>query len=75
MGRLAVVKFLSQMNPAQDVLALANLEVDISNIAPGAAIVVKWRGKPVFVRSRTGALLLEPHAPPGLALFTFLAAL
>jgi ubiquinol-cytochrome c reductase iron-sulfur subunit len=53
MGRLAVVKFLSQMNPAQDVLALANLEVDISNIAPGAAIVVKWRGKPVFIRNRT----------------------
>ena len=55
MGRLAVVKFLSQMNPAQDVLALANLEVDISSIQPGAAIVVKWRGKPVFIRNRTGA--------------------
>ena len=55
MGRLAVVKFLSQMNPAADVLALANLEVDISSIAPGAAIVVKWRGKPVFIRNRTGA--------------------
>jgi ubiquinol-cytochrome c reductase iron-sulfur subunit len=52
-GRLVAVKFLAQMNPSADVLALANLEVDISNVQPGAAIIVKWRGKPVFVRNRT----------------------
>lgn len=69
------MKFLAQMNPSADVLALASLEIDISTLSPGNAMIVKWRGKPVFVRSRTGAPLLEPHAPPGLALFTFLAAL
>ena len=69
------MKFLAQMNPSADVLALASLEIDLSDLKPGNAMIVKWRGKPVFVRSRTGALLLEPHAPPGLALFTFPAAL
>jgi len=52
-GRLLVIKFLSAMNPAADVLALASLEVDISNLSAGNCMVVKWRGKPVFVRART----------------------
>jgi ubiquinol-cytochrome c reductase iron-sulfur subunit len=52
-GRLLVVKFLAAMNPAADVLALASLEVDISNLEPGNCMIVKWRGKPVFVRART----------------------
>src|SRR5262249_11816888 len=33
--------FIDQMNPAQDVLALATTEVDISKIAEGQAITVK----------------------------------
>ncbi len=69
------MKFLAQMNPSADVLALASLEIDLSDLKPGNAMIVKWRGKPVFVRSRTGALLPEPHAPPGLALCTCIAAL
>lgn len=44
---------VDQMNPAADTLALANTEVDISKIAEGQSITVKWRGKPVFVRHRT----------------------
>ena len=45
--------FIQQMNPAADTLALATIEVDISKIAVGQAIKVKWRGKPVFIRHRT----------------------
>mgnify|MGYP000271254945 CR=1 FL=1 len=45
--------FIDQMNPAADTLALASIEVDISNIEVGRAIKVKWRGKPVFIRHRT----------------------
>jgi ubiquinol-cytochrome c reductase iron-sulfur subunit len=41
------------MNPAADTLALASIEVDVSGIAVGQAITVKWRGKPVFIRRRT----------------------
>ena len=62
-GRLAIVKFLASLNPAADVLALANLEVDISSMQPGDCMTVKWRGKPVFVRARTGAPP-RPRDPP-----------
>ena len=44
---------IDQMNPAADTLALASTEVDISKIAVGQSITVKWRGKPVFIRHRT----------------------
>lgn len=49
----ALWPFIDQMNPAADTLALASVEVDISKIDVGSAIVIKWRGKPVFVRHRT----------------------
>ena len=53
-GAAAVVwPLIDQLNPAADTLALANTEVDISKIAEGQSITVKWRGKPVFVRHRT----------------------
>ena len=41
------------MSASKDVLALANLEVDVSDIAEGSTVTVKWRGKPVFIRHRT----------------------
>ena len=44
---------INQMNPAADTLALASIEVNISAIAEGQAITVKWRGKPIFIRHRT----------------------
>ena len=46
------------MNPSADVLAMASLEIDISNLKPGNAMIVK----PVFVRSRTGAPMLASLA-------------
>ncbi len=42
---------IDQMNPSADVLALASIEVDLAPVAPGQAIKVNWRGKPVFVRN------------------------
>ena len=53
MIRLAILKFILSMSASKDVLALASLEVDLSNIAPGSTVTVKWRGKPVFIRHRT----------------------
>ncbi len=44
---------IDQMNPSADVLALASTELDISKIAPGQSVTIKWRGAPVFVRHRT----------------------
>lgn len=45
--------FVDQMNPDASALALASTEVDLSAIAPGQIVTVKWRGKPVFIRNRT----------------------
>ncbi len=44
---------IDQMNPDASVLALASIEVDISNIPVGQETTFKWRGKPVFVRHRS----------------------
>ena len=44
---------INQMNPDASTLALASSEVDISGIAEGQIVTIKWRGKPVFVRYRT----------------------
>ncbi len=49
----AVWPLIDQMNPDASVLALASIEVDLSNIAVGQEITVKWRGKPLFIRHRT----------------------
>ncbi|KAG6512286.1 hypothetical protein ZIOFF_030383 [Zingiber officinale] len=51
--RLLILKLVLSMSPSKDVLALASLEVDLSNIALGSTVTVKWRGKPVFIRRRT----------------------
>jgi len=44
---------IDQMNPDSSVKALSTTEVDISNLEPGKAITVLWRGKPIFIRRRT----------------------
>eukprot|EP01098_Paradermamoeba_levis_P007921 TRINITY_DN3300_c0_g1_i1.p1 TRINITY_DN3300_c0_g1~~TRINITY_DN3300_c0_g1_i1.p1 ORF type:complete len:237 (+),score=70.79 TRINITY_DN3300_c0_g1_i1:60-713(+) len=48
-----VANFLDSWNPSADVLAVSSAEVDLSNVAEGSSIVVKWRGKPLFVTHRT----------------------
>ena len=46
--------FIHQMNPdASTIAAGAAIDVDLSAIAEGAIVTVKWRGKPIFVRHRT----------------------
>ncbi len=56
-GGIGVGAFLwpliGSLNPADDVLALASTEVDLSSLDPGQAITVIWRGRPVFIRRRT----------------------
>ena len=45
--------FVDSLNPSADVLALASVEVDLSDVQPGQTKKVKWRGVPVFIRHRT----------------------
>ena len=54
--------FIDQMNPSADTLALASIEQDISKIALGQQLSVKWRGKPVFIRHRTPKEIAEAVA-------------
>jgi ubiquinol-cytochrome c reductase iron-sulfur subunit len=55
---------IDQMNPDAAALALATTDIDISAIAPGASVTVKWRGKPVFVRNRTPEEIEAAKAVP-----------
>ncbi len=58
--------FIDQMNPSGDTLALASIEYDLSKVLVGSQAVIKWRGKPVFVRHRTpkeiAAAVADDHA-------------
>ena len=44
---------VDQMSPDASTLAMLSTEVDLSAIAEGQILTVKWRGGPVFVRHRT----------------------
>jgi ubiquinol-cytochrome c reductase iron-sulfur subunit len=46
---------VNSMNPAADILALSDTEVNLAPITEGMGITVVWRGKPIFVRHRTPA--------------------
>lgn len=52
-AKSTVTDFLASMSASADVLALAKVEIDLNNIPEGKNAIIKWRGKPVFVRHRT----------------------
>ncbi|PPQ92707.1 hypothetical protein CVT25_014014 [Psilocybe cyanescens] len=52
-AKSSVSEFLQSMAASADVLALAKVEVDLSTIPEGKNVIIKWRGKPVFIRHRT----------------------
>eukprot|EP00127_Corallochytrium_limacisporum_P006356 Clim_evm67s225 gene=Clim_evmTU67s225 len=57
-----VVEFLSTMSASADVLALAKVEVDLSDLPEGKNLVLKWRGKPIFIRHRTADEIAEANS-------------
>ncbi|EKD21725.1 uncharacterized protein L3040_004947 [Drepanopeziza brunnea f. sp. 'multigermtubi'] len=52
-AKATVQDFLVNMSASADVLAMAKVEVDLAAIPEGKNVIVKWRGKPVFIRHRT----------------------
>lgn len=52
-AKSCVTKIVASLSPARDVLALATVEVKLSEIPPGKNAIIKWRGKPLFVKHRT----------------------
>lgn len=47
------------MSASKDVLAQAKVEVDLAAIPEGKNVIIKWRGKPVFIRHRTADEIKE----------------
>ncbi|GAO17775.1 uncharacterized protein UV8b_04153 [Ustilaginoidea virens] len=52
-AKSTVQEFLVNMSASADVLAMAKVEVDLNAIPEGKNVIIKWRGKPVFIRHRT----------------------
>ena len=55
---------IDQMNPAADTLAASTTEVNLEPIREGQRVVIKWRGKPVFITRRSEAQIKEARAVP-----------
>ncbi|RKF63873.1 Cytochrome b-c1 complex subunit Rieske, mitochondrial [Erysiphe neolycopersici] len=58
-AKATVQDFLVNMSASADVLAMAKVEVDLAAIPEGKNVLIKWRGKPVFIRHRTQAEIEE----------------
>ena len=61
-GAMVVWPLINSMNPAADTLALSTIEFDLTKVQEGQQVVIKWQGKPVFVRYRTPAELQRVQA-------------
>ena len=61
-GAALLYPLVNQMNPSADVLALAQIDVDVSAIQPGQAIKTIWRKQPIFIRNLTPAEIQAANA-------------
>ncbi|KAH9487072.1 hsp70 nucleotide exchange factor fes1 [Psilocybe cubensis] len=61
-AKSSVSEFLQSMAASADVLALAKVEVDLTTIPEGKNVIIKWRGKPVFIRHRTQSEIDEARS-------------
>lgn len=52
-AKAIVTGLVSSMSASADVLAMAKIEVKLSDIPEGKNATFKWRGKPLFVRHRS----------------------
>ncbi|KAI9356312.1 cytochrome b-c1 complex subunit Rieske [Zopfochytrium polystomum] len=54
-----VTDLVGTLSASADVLALAKVEIGKDSIPEGKNAVIKWRGKPVFIRHRTAEEIAE----------------
>ncbi len=47
-----VGNFIGALTPGRNLLAIANIEVNLKDIPEGHSVTFGWRGKPLFVRHR-----------------------
>lgn len=53
LGKWGGQTILGTWSASKDVLAMAKIEVNLADIPAGKNVVLKWRGKPLFIRHRT----------------------
>ncbi|PGH05582.1 ubiquinol-cytochrome c reductase, iron-sulfur subunit [Helicocarpus griseus UAMH5409] len=58
-AKATVQDFLVNMSASADVLAQAKVEIALGAIPEGKNVIIKWRGKPVFIRHRTASEIKE----------------
>ncbi|KAB0792247.1 hypothetical protein PPYR_14206 [Photinus pyralis] len=63
-AKALVTKFISSMSASADVLALAKIEVKLSEVPEGKSVTFKWRGKPLFIRHRTAEEIEAERSVP-----------
>lgn len=61
-AKTVVTQFISSMSASADVLALAQIEIKLSDIPEGKSVTFKWRGKPLFVWHRTASEIQAEEA-------------
>jgi ubiquinol-cytochrome c reductase iron-sulfur subunit len=65
----ALVPFISNLNPDASTLAAGGpVELDLTKVAPGQQVVIRWRSRPVFVTHRTPEALNKLKDPQLLSL-------
>ncbi|XP_022665835.1 cytochrome b-c1 complex subunit Rieske, mitochondrial-like [Varroa destructor] len=57
-----VTTFVSNLSASAEVLALAKIEIKLSDIPEGKNATFKWRGKPLFIRHRTASEISRERA-------------
>lgn len=57
-----VTDYLQNLSASADVLALAKVEVNMASIPEGKNVIVKWKGKPIFIRHRTPDEIAEANS-------------
>jgi len=64
----SIVPMISQMNPDASTLAAGGpVELDLSKVAPGQQVILRWRTRPVFVTHRTPEAVQKLKDPALLA--------
>jgi len=61
-AKTLVSQFILSMSATADVLALAKIEIKLSDIPEGKSMTFKWRGKPLFIRHRTAEEIATERA-------------
>jgi len=61
-AKAAIRDIVAFIAPSADVLAMGKVEVKLSDIPEGKNAIIKWRGKPLFVRHRSQAEIERERA-------------